>query len=938
MPRMSSFNTVRSVISLSSNWPYRIIICAIVTAGYLLTVARTVSLWDCGEFIACIHTLGIAHPPGSPLFMMLGKSWELMLFFIPHIAFRINLLSVFLSVAACLLLFEVVCGFAERLKMNPSLIRPCGLMAGLLLAFSDTFWFNGVEAEVYAFSIVEMLLGLLIVLKWDRSGRSPYSPWILLLIYVSFLGIGVHMYSMLLVPFLLFFVGLRSGRIAPGLNFYLLAGTVTAAFIACFIYPELVENSTFLLAVTGLALWFLVRSISKHEVSDVSYWTLGLLLCTVITLTKPFLVTVVLMLAVLSILLLALDGKSPWSWIYGIVSSGLVWALVRFVPLKGQFAFSLGNSDIWMCLVLGTVILASCIFSLTKKPGEGKQKLHFYAKLLILAIVGYSTFMYIPIRSHLNPVIDENDPENWGRLQAFIERKQYGSESMLVRMFNRRGLWSSQFGYGYHMGYFKYHSSQFYPAPEKDGKRQAWSAFNWHRFLAAAMLLLTIWILAENFRRHRAWVGLMLFLFAVCSAGLVLYMNFADGNRIEVRELKQWKKAVKQVRSKLLSKGIPVPKIPDPNAVNDLNRALQFDSSAMSADRRGAHVRRWEELKTLAGRHHLRLPGIPEPVHAEVRERDYFFTPAFVLFIALFAAAVFLVLDGLSRKYPRLAFLWRTAGWGLALFLWCVPFVTHYKSHTRAFDYVASDFARNILTSCPPNAILFTNGDNDTFPLWYMQQVEKVRTDVTVVNFSLANTDWYARQFTYQEPRVKLPSFGKGEELPQARYIRFKNVQRIPLPGDTSIAFELGGKGVGMYVRLQDRVLLEAAMFNYPRRSLCFTLSTPARATLGLEKHFQTVGLVHVVSPHSGLNLEVLDDNLLENYRYRYLGDRRLRLSATAERIVRNYRELIRMGKNSHVFNINRLSREPKSQEAIAKEKELLDRYTRLEEKLFPSL
>ncbi len=120
-----------------NKWHYRTILLLITSTGYLLTAARTVSLWDCGEFIACIHTLGIAHPPGTPFFMILGKAWELLLFFIPHIAYRINLLSGFCSIFSCLILFEVTCAFAARIKMKPALRMPCGLMAGLLLAFSD---------------------------------------------------------------------------------------------------------------------------------------------------------------------------------------------------------------------------------------------------------------------------------------------------------------------------------------------------------------------------------------------------------------------------------------------------------------------------------------------------------------------------------------------------------------------------------------------------------------------------------------------------------------------------------------------------------------------------------------------------------------------------------------------------------------------------------
>ncbi|MBF0433168.1 MAG: DUF2723 domain-containing protein [Fibrobacteria bacterium] len=924
---------------------FRLLLVIIAITGYLFTVARTVSLWDCGEFIATIHTQGIAHPPGTPFYMLIGRAWEILLFFLTHSAFRINLLSVFCSVTACLLLFEITVDISNKIQLPSRSQLSCGLLSGSTLAFTDTFWFNGVEAEVYAFSIMEMLLGFWVLIKWYNHGHQPYSRWILLLIYISFLGIGVHMYSMLLVPFLFFFIGLKTNRVLPGKFFSLLGGIIVTGFILCFINPGFIENTWFLFIILGLCLVFLVKAISAGEIKDISYWTFCLLLCTVIVLTKPFLTAMILLFACLCLALIVFDYRAPASWIVCVVGILITTGLFYLVPLKGEFAFSLQKTDMWTALILGIITLMYTVFALWKQQPQSAERLHFYLFAILLALTGYSTFLYIPIRSHQNPVIDENDPETWERLQAFIERKQYGNESMLVRMFHRRGLWSSQFGYGLNMGYWRYHSSQLVPMPNTE-KKGSQLALNIHVIFSFGLLLLVIGVWLEHYKRNPAWMGFILFLFIVCSVGLVLYMNFADGKRIEVNQLKHWKKSVESVREKLSSTGIDVPAIPDPNAVNDFKSGRLDDKTINPflnylANRQKTQHDNWVNLNKIAQDKGHRLPEIPAPVHREVRVRDYFFTPAFVFYVLMLSITLFLLLEALSRKHPRLEKLAVPAGLCLALSFWLLPFLTHFKSHNRAYDFIAADFAWNLLQSCPQNSILFTNGDNDTFPLWYLQQVESVRQDVTVINFSLANTDWYARQFTYQQPSVRFPSLANGGTFPQPQYIRFSKTQRIPLPGDTSIAFSLGGPGTPMFIRTQDRVLIEAAMYNFPMRPLCFTLSTPRRASLGLEQYFQTVGLVNVLAAQPGTNLAAMDRNILNSFRYRYIDSEYSGASAAAKRIIGSYRRIIRIAQKAHVQRIQHLQQQQKDEpdnsqilKFIQEENILLQKYRELEIKL----
>jgi len=176
------------------------------------------------------------------------------------------------------------------------------------------------------------------------------------------------------------------------------------------------------------------------------------------------------------------------------------------------------------------------------------RQFSFLRAMVLMVILGYSSHIYIPVRAIQNPVINENNPSSWQRVEGFIERKQYGNENMLVRMFNRRGDWSSQFGYGPNMGFFRYHAKQYfshelfgYPAQSAISK-----GMYIHSLIAFLILIAVLLVFIENINRNLKWMLMLLLLYSVTSVGLVLYMNFADGNRIEVSHLKRWKQSAKK--------------------------------------------------------------------------------------------------------------------------------------------------------------------------------------------------------------------------------------------------------------------------------------------------------------------------------------------------------------------------------------------------------
>ncbi len=871
----------------------RVFLVVCIFTGYGLSVARTASLWDCGEFIAAAHTLGIPHPPGTPFYLLLGKFWELLLFAIPSVAFKINLLSAFFSGLSCLILFEISYHLVKKFEIRNSIQIPAALCGPLLVAFSDTFWFNAVEAEVYALAMFFIVLELWLILLWEKAGAEPFSRLILLIVYVAYLGIGVHMYSMLLLPIFFTYYGWRTGRLVFRLGVRLFLFTNLAFLLAAFLFPRLSDLKGFWICWGCSAAGLFLYSVIKKEIVYLQYWAIAFLLSIVIGWVEPVIVGLCSLLLLLNVILVFQRPRKIVFWLLLVAVALGVWGLGVFISKDGHM-LSLLLKPLNL-FVFGASVMAAAL-SLFSVRGAHRPKHHanrFMYIMVLLAAIGYSTSVYIPVRSSLNPALDENNPDNWSRLISFIERKQYGSENMLIRMLNRRGAWQSQFGDGVNIGFFRFLSGQLVPIPAIGHGSSLPISVGLHQLL---MFFVLVFVVYDSFGRIRAanngyWLFLVSALF-VSSVGLVLYMNFSDGTRIEVYQLNRWNRLAQKSAATLSEKTGERVKLPNPNQINLYLATKSGDGNFFQRykkKRYHSQYKQWQNIKQLGQQNGIQFPDIPPPVHREVRIRDYFYTPGFILFIVLMSLLFFIRFSRWfgSRRNPRA--IATALAWMIGCGLWLLPFGLHFHSHNRLSDTIARDFAHNLLSACPSGAILFTNGDNDTFPLWYYQLVERFRPDISVVNFSLANTDWYTQQMVTGPSPIKLPTIQSGKNFPPPKYFWFEAPQKVPLPGHPSIAMSLGAKKSARLLKTQDRVLMETMLYNFPARPVCFTASTPSQSMLGLEGHLMSFGLVNCVSGQPGLNLNQMETHLLNQGRFEHIGGMPFELSRSARRIVRSY-------------------------------------------------
>ena len=634
---------------------------ALVT--YLMTVQPTVPFWDCGEFTAAAVQQQVPHPPGAPLFLMLGKIFHLLPFGDP--GWRVNLLSVMASAATVLLLYLITVRvirnfFREDLNQvgNALVVYGGGLVAALTYTFTDTFWFNAVESEVYAASSLFVAIIVHLMMIWNEKADEPgHERYLLFIVYLIGLSIGVHLLSILTVFSIVLLVFLRKYT---------------------FSVPKLL-----LTMGIGVALFFVI---------------------------------------------------------YNLIIMKLPALFAGNFPFKNDAREFLVEDNIFFVMVgIGLIIGAGVALFYSRKSNNGIVSL--VASSFLLLILGYSTYAHILVRANSNPPMNENKPSNFSKLVSYLGREQYGEAPTWPRRYQQEQRFVNNY-----LEYGPWTEAPVKRVTRKDGMMfgkpdfSKWKTDGKSRFNSAEFAYLWDYQINKMYIRYFLWnfmgrvsdVQDASAMSPLTNASVVEQTNYKNG----------------------YSSHFPINYYALPLLLGLIGLVFHF-----VRDRNMAWVYLVLFLMTGVLAAIQQNQQNPQP-----RERDYFYVSSFMVFAMWVGLGAFVLMERLKNNAAAV-------GGTLAGLIMLVPVnmaTKNWFTHSRAGNYLAFDYAYNILQSVEKDAILFTNGDNDTFPVWYLQDVAGIRRDVRVVNLSLGQTTWYIEQLKNREPwgAKKLPlSFDDSQLL-----------------------------------------------------------------------------------------------------------------------------------------------------------------------------
>lgn len=664
----------------------------IAAVTYLLTIEPTASFWDCGEFITTSYKLEVGHPPGAPFFMILGRFFTILGGSASNAAVMINSMSALASAFTILFLFWTITHLAKKL-IKPEgeyttgqtiAILGSGVVGALAYTFSDTFWFSAVEGEVYASSSLFTALVFWAILKWEDSADEPHANrWIILIAYLMGLSIGVHLLNLLAIPAIVLVYYFRKHKATR--NGILISLAISLVILGALMY-------VLIPGVVTIATWFELMFVNG----------IGL----------PFNTGVI----VYALLLVA----------------AIVYGLIYTVRKK---------------LILWNTVLLS----------------------ILVILIGYSSFAMIVIRSSANPPMDQNSPDNVFSLLGYLNREQYGDRPLVFGQYYNTPMDEYVDDKPYYIQQKgKYVIADMRQKPVFDSElstifprmysREAshieaykqWAGIKGRKVQVTdeegQSKTIQIPTFGENltfFFRYQ--VGHMYFRYFMWNFsgrqsdiqgnGEITNGNWITGiNFIDAQRLGDQKSLPQEFKN---NKGR--------NAYYLLPLILGILGIVFMYNRGGEGKRDLWTVSLL-----FIMTGFAILVYLnqspfQPRERDYAYAGSFYAFTIWIGIGVLALWERLKKYLPDAA----SAAVSVGLALLLVPVLMaaeNWDDHDRSNRYTARDFGSNYLNTCAPNAIIFTNGDNDTFPLWYNQEVEGVRTDMRVCNLSYFQTDWYIDQ------------------------------------------------------------------------------------------------------------------------------------------------------------------------------------------------
>ncbi len=746
---------------------------AIAAIVYCSTVEPTASFWDCPEFITTGYKLEVGHPPGAPFFMLTANLFSQLASDPSQVAYMVNIMSALLSAVTILFLFWSITHLARKLLLKDwselttaktIAIMGSGLVGALIYTFSDTFWYSAVEGEVYAYSSAFTALVFWLILKWEEHADEPGSDrWLVLIMYMTGLSIGVHLLNLLCIPAIVLVycyrkfpnIELKGSLIALLISFVLVAAVLYG------VVPGIIT-------VGG---WFELFFVN--------------------TLGCPFNTGLIVYIALLvasvcwAIYQTYNDKNQKLQNLSFLIAFGMLG-----VPFYGYG---------WSAAFIGFSVLVMLWFVLNfKRKIEGKLVPIITARVkntalmcMLMLMVGYSSYAVIVVRSSANPPMDQNSPEDIFTLGKYLSRDQYGDTPLLYGP-----AYTSQVKLNVEGNMCipdKTLKAPIYQRKEKETADEKDSYFvvsHNMKYNYAQNMLFPRMHDASHTKNYESWMGgvsgsevpydrcgetvmvkipsqwenLRFFLSYQCNFMYWRYFmwNFAgrQNDRQGHGELEHgnWLTGFSFIDNARLGDQSKLPTDLKENKGHNVYYCLPLILGLIGlfwqAYRGQRGIRQFWVVFFLFFMTGLAIVVYLNQTPSQPRERDYAYAGSFYAFAIWCGLGVAAIIDLLKKAFKKvnnkqINETLVASVCAIACLLVPVQMVSqNWDDHDRSGRYTCRDFGQNYLMTLPDegNPIVFTNGDNDTFPLWYSQDVEGVRTDARVCNLSYLQTDWYIDQ------------------------------------------------------------------------------------------------------------------------------------------------------------------------------------------------
>ena len=727
----------------------------IAAVTYLLTIEPTASFWDCGEFISTAYKMDVGHPPGAPFFMLIGRFFADFASDPTMVAKMINTMSALFSALTILFLFWTITHLAKKIVPKDEnhmttgeiiTILGAGFVGALAYTFSDTFWFSAVEGEVYAFSSLFTAVVFWAILKWEDIADKPHSDrWIIFIAYLMGLSIGVHLLNLLCIPALVLVYYFKKAK-KVDVKGSLLALVASAALVAIVLYGIVP-------GFVNMAGWFDLLFVNVFGFSF----------------NTGAIVYVIIMIGVIIWgLRETFSGKSDLrmkiAFCVNIILVG--------IPFFGNSVF------LWI-LLCGAVIALTFLWK-----GINPRFMNTVLLSLMVMLIGYSSYGVTVIRSCAQPPMDQNSPNNMFTLERYLNREQYGETPLIygetfasdiswnsegrncVPVYKKGGaIWNEKAKVSpdekdrYIISSYKQtpamvdECNMFFPRMYSNRADHVQAYKMWSNFRGRPVTYnrcgetQTVMqpTMAENLRYFFSYqVNFMYWRYFM--------WNFS-GRQNDIQghgEIQNgnWITGINAIDNMLVGNQSNLPSELKNNKGHNkyylLPLLLGILGILFQASRGDKGVQGFWITFFLFFMTGLAIVLYLNQTPLQPRERDYAYAGSFYAFTIWIGLGVPFLIKGLKRLLPETPAA--IVGTLLCLYVPVLMATENWDDHDRSNRYTCRDFAYNYLISCDKNAIIFTNGDNDTFPLWYIQEVEGVRPDVRVCNLSYLQTDWYIDQ------------------------------------------------------------------------------------------------------------------------------------------------------------------------------------------------